>query len=110
MLLWAAHAAAHLVVLSSAQPAIAQSNMCALMFSKSIALNAPLSGIGIGIGLYLSMVEVVSSSNQVIDAGILDLHHSLDLAQPQHSLEEFPPAQNVKIGNLCLPSPRESTT
>ncbi len=108
MLLWAAHAAAHLVVLSSAQPAIAQSNMCALMFSKSIALNAPLSGIGIG--LYLSMVEVVSSSNQVIDAGILDLHHSLDLAQPQHSLEEFPPAQNVKIGNLCLPSPRESTT
>ena len=82
--------------------------MCALMFSKSIALNAPLSGIGIG--LYLSMVEVVSSSNQVIDAGILDLHHSLDLAQPQHSLEEFPPAQNVKIGNLCLPSPRESTT
>lgn len=108
MLLWAAHAAAHLVVLSSAQPAIAQSNMCALMFSKSIALNAPL--IGIGIGLYLSMVEVVSSSNQVIDAGILDLHHSLDLAQPQHSLEEFPPAQNVKIENLCLPSPRDSTT
>lgn len=110
MLLWAAHAAAHLVVLSSAQPAIAQSNMCALMFSKSIALNAPLIGIGIGIGLYLSMVEVVSSSNQVIDAGILDLHHSLDLAQPQHSLEEFPPAQNVKIENLCLPSPRDSTT